>query len=60
LDAGELAVVAERVGPTIEEVLSVASDEEIAKLIADLDAGGRSIAARNYETVMKAGSSGLT
>jgi predicted TIM-barrel fold metal-dependent hydrolase len=49
LDLEELTLVAERVGPTVDEVLQVASDDIIEKLLAESSTGGRGLAVRNYD-----------
>jgi predicted TIM-barrel fold metal-dependent hydrolase len=48
LDLSALQSVADRVGPTMEEVLASASEDAIEDLLADVESSGRAIASVNY------------
>jgi hypothetical protein len=49
VDIAELQPVADVVGPTIDEVLSAATDAEISELLSEASDSGRKLAALQYE-----------
>jgi hypothetical protein len=57
-DLDMLAPIAERVGPTLQEVLSTASPEQLEALIRVADASGRELASVNLQGVPQAAATG--
>jgi hypothetical protein len=48
VDLDALQPVVERVGPTLDEVLQVPADDEVDRLLDEMRAAGRELAARQF------------